>query len=269
MGCKGDFRENLIINRDFSDINPLLCGYQHCVPEQSFGPAMREYYLLYYVFSGAGEYHTGGRIYKIKPGQMFVVKPHEQVFYKADINKPWCYSWIGFETNLDIGYLLGQPVIDLPRAESVFQHMYKCESMHISKEFAITGKLFELFALLSEQQIAPAESMPSYILKAINYIEANYVMPLSVARLAADLNLDRSYFSTAFKRATNKSPQEYVVDYRLEKAAELMVKHGCRPGEAGQSVGYRDIFNFSRMFKRRYGVSPTEYIEGLTERIKE
>ena len=42
-----------------------------------------------------------------------------------------------------------------------------------------------------------------------------------------------------------------------EKARTLLLEYGYRPGEAAQAVGYADIFSFSRMFKRRYGVSPS------------
>ena len=261
MVAQGELKGNLIINRGFNDINPLLCGQQHCLPGQSFGPAVREHYLLHYVFSGNGTYRIEEKAYPVCAGQLFIIKPYVQAFYQADAKNPWHYAWIAFETTLDVDYLFQRPVIESTRVRNIFESICECDSLHISKEFAITGKIFELFSVLGEQQIMPGEGMPPYILKAISYIEANYVMPISISRLAEDLNLDRSYFSAAFKRATNKSPQEYIVDFRLEKAAELMDERGYRPGEAGQSVGYRDIFNFSRMFKRRYGVSPTEYIE--------
>ena len=261
----GVLRENLVINRGFRDINPLLCGRQHCSAGHSNGPALRGHYLLHYVISGKGIFSSGGKDHEVSAGQIFVIKPLESAFYRADDNTPWDYCWIAFESALELDYILRQPIIDLPQAGRIFAAMHECEGLHISKELAITAKLFELLAMLAEQQITPAEAMPPYILKAINYIENNYVEGISVTHLAASLNLDRSYFSAAFKRATNKSPQEYAVDYRLEKAAELMITHGYRPGEAGQSVGYRDIFNFSRMFKRRYGVSPTEYIQSKGE----
>ena len=254
------YLENLLVNRHFRDVNPLLCGEEKCAPSHGFGPALREYYLLHYVFSGRGTYHLGGEAHPVNAGQIFVITPYVTTYYEADRETPWHYSWIGFESGLDLSYLFSQPVIDAPAARGIFRAICGCEAMHIAKELYISGKIYELLAMLSEQKILPQEQSPAYVLKAINYIESNYMRPISIGRLAADLNLDRSYFSLAFKRAAGKSPQQYVVDFRLEKAAELMASHGYRPGEAGQSVGYFDIFNFSRMFKRRFGISPTEYI---------
>ena len=56
-----------------------------------------------------------------------------------------------------------------------------------------------------------------------------------------------------------KSPQAYLVEFRLTKAAELMGLYDYKPGEAATSVGYHDLFNFSKMFKKKFGISPTEY----------
>jgi AraC-like DNA-binding protein len=250
----------LIVNRGFYDINPLLCGEEQCGPLHCVGPAVRGHYLLHYVFSGKGFLHTGGRECAVGAGQIFVVTPHVQTLFHADEKQPWHYGWIGFESCLELDFLFSNPIIDAPEARHIFQALCGCEQVHIAREFYICSKIYELLSLLSEQKIQPQESAPSYILKAVNYIESNYMQPVGINKLARLLNLDRSYFSIAFKRAVGKSPQEYLVDYRLEKAAELMLRHSYRPGEAGQNVGYPDIFNFSRMFKRRFGVSPTEYI---------
>ena len=96
-----------------------------------------------------------------------------------------------------------------------------------------------------------------YVLRAVNWMQTNYMNPVSISALAGELNLDRSYFSTLFRRQTGRSPQQYLTELRLEKARTLLLEYGYRPGEAAQAVGYADIFSFSRMFKRHYGVSPS------------
>lgn len=49
------------------------------------------------------------------------------------------------------------------------------------------------------------------------------------------------------------------MNLRMEKAAELMTVYGEKPSTAGASVGYPDIYHFSKMFKKHFGVSPREY----------
>ena len=249
----------LLVNKNFKDINPLICGEEVCKPGHSFGPASREYYLLHYVFSGKGRYKVNGKCYSVAKGQIFIIHPYQFTQYEADSITPWHYCWIGFQCSLALPELLQNDVISVPEVEHIFHAMKESNHIEQAREFYICGKIYELFALLDKKNNRPQNKTYEYILKAKNYIDSNYVNQISVESIAASLNLDRSYFSTAFKKHTGKSPQRYIVDFRLEKAAELMAVHNYKPGEAALSAGYTDIFNFSKMFKRKFGLSPTEY----------
>ena len=82
---------------------------------------------------------------------------------------------------------------------------------------------------------------------------------ITVEEIAKKLNLDRTYFSTLFKRKTGVSPKQYLLDYRMSIAASLILKNDITVSVAAYSVGYSDIFTFSKMFKKHFGVSPKEY----------
>ena len=97
--------------------------------------------------------------------------------------------------------------------------------------------------------------------KALHCIHAEYMNALTVSELAKRLNLERTYFSSLFKRTLGVSPQQYLLQLRMETAAKLLTEQGERPTTAAISVGYTDLFNFSRMFKRYFGVSPRAYAE--------
>ena len=73
------------------------------------------------------------------------------------------------------------------------------------------------------------------------------------------LNLNRSYFSELFREQMGVPPQTYLINLRLEKAAELLTVYGETPATAGVSVGYPDIYHFSKIFKRHFGLSPRQY----------
>lgn len=75
---------------------------------------------------------------------------------------------------------------------------------------------------------------------AVNYIESQYMEPLQVEQIACYLNLNRSYFSKIFKAQTGKSPLQYLVHFRLARAAELLRVQGLTPGETAHRVGYTD-----------------------------
>ena len=97
--------------------------------------------------------------------------------------------------------------------------------------------------------------------KAIGFMETNYYADVSVATLAAEVGLERSYFSTLFKNETGMSPYAYLTKLRIRKAKSLMKEESFSIGEIAFAVGI-DPQNFARIFKRETGKSPKEYIAG-------
>lgn len=253
----------LLSNRKFREINPIQAGWEQCLPGHSFGPAFRPFVLLHYVVSGQGTFSAGGRDYPLGPGQIFVIRPGEITYYQASQANPWHYIWIGFELGLPLPEALKQNVLTLPQAGPIFAGIRELAQFREGREAALCGKLWEIFSLLEREAAGEhtrhSRSTDVYVNQAKTYLETEYMRGVSIAGLAKQLNLDRSYFSKLFQKATGKSPQRYLTDLRLEKAAELLRSYGKTPGEAACAAGYPDVFSFSRMFKRRYGVSPREY----------
>ncbi len=82
---------------------------------------------------------------------------------------------------------------------------------------------------------------------------------ISVEKIAQHLNLDRTYFSVIFKKKTGLSPKQYILSYRMNIAANLIIKKHITVSVVANSVGYSDLYTFSKMFKRHFGVSPSNY----------
>ena len=259
-------KEILMENKELKDINPRACGEAQCSPghywpDYGVPKGSRVYYMLHYVMSGQGKYHSPDNTFEVKSGQIFVVFPHEAIAYEADQNNPWRYSWVCFESTLDLSYVLSQYVITLPECAHIFNAFSDCANVTQDREWYICGKIYELLSLIDNHRKPDKNQTHRYVRMAQNYIDLYYtVSDLRVSWLAENLNLDRAYFSKIFSKHTGKSPQQYIVELRLDRAADLMVNQGLSPGEAASHVGYGDIFNFSRMFKRRFGVPPSAYI---------
>ncbi|WP_297566104.1 AraC family transcriptional regulator [uncultured Faecalibaculum sp.] len=102
-----------------------------------------------------------------------------------------------------------------------------------------------------------------YIKEAITFIEQNYTRDFSIEDIAATLGIDRGYFGKLFKRATGQSPQQFLIQYRLIKAANLLKTTDLSIREVASSVGYENQLHFSRAFRKMYEVSPREYKKAL------
>lgn len=103
----------------------------------------------------------------------------------------------------------------------------------------------------------------SQIARALRYIENYYADNLNVERLAAEVNMSVSAFHHNFKAVTNTSPVQYLKSYRLHKARLLMVHDGLKANVASMQVGYESPSQFSREFKRFFGVTPGDEVARL------
>lgn len=246
----------IVINQGYDGLNPMQFGYEYCEPSHSFGPAVRDHWLLHYVVSGCGIFRIGGKTYNIEAGDMFTIPPFIETYYEADATDPWHYIWIGFTVKEALPLTLHSRM-HLPEAKSLFLKMLRCKDLETGRSAYLTAKLWDLMALILEQDKADVD----YLEKALNCINSEYMNGITVSDIATRLNLDRSYFSSYFKKRTGVSPQDFLLNLRLENARQLMINHGETPTTAANSVGYNDIYNFSRMFKRKYGLSPRAYLD--------
>lgn len=249
----------LLSNKNFKDINPMECGKEYCATNFHAGPTSRQYYLLHFIFSGKGTFVTKNNEYTVSKGQIFIIHPYEVVQYDTDPSDPWHYCWVGFEMSIDVPELNNCSVLDMSQAENIFYSIKNTDQMGSQKELYICGKIYELLSMLEQPKIAMKSKADEYIKKAKQYIDINYMHIITVEQIAKDLSIDRSYLSTIFRRYMGRSPQQYLIDVRLENAAELITNYGYSISDAAMSSGYSDIFNFSKMFKQKFGLSPAFY----------
>lgn len=91
---------NLYRDTSWNDIKLRFCGHSECLPLHSYGPGTRPYYLMHFVLSGKGRLVVNKTEYLIEEKQIFLIEPDQMVFYQADKENPWTYSWVGFNGKL-------------------------------------------------------------------------------------------------------------------------------------------------------------------------
>ena len=264
VGEKRMTKSEIVINQEYEGFNPVQFGSETCEPGHSFGPCVRTHWLLHYVVYGFGIFVRDNTTWRVGPGEIFVIPPYEETYYEADMEKPWRYIWVGFTMEGDELSVLEEPVIRCAGAGAVFEDMLRCSKLNNGRSAFLSGKIWELMSVLLEQ----GEEDSDYVKKALSYMNSEYVHGITVQQIAEKVNLDRSYFSSMFKEQMGVSPQKYLMNLRLMKAAELMTTYRETPSTAGASVGYPDLYHFSKVFKQHFGVSPRSYQKQYFEKKK-
>lgn len=265
-------------NEGFVDLKLYQFGREACDPSHSFGPARRNHFLFHYVLNGCGTLMADPargdtRTYHIRSGQGFMIFPHQINTYVADDTHPWEYIWLEFDglrvqTLLDAaGFSPDSPVYhdhSKTLREQMVQEMAYIVDHRDASPFHLIGHLF-LFLDYLMRSVEPAglttgsELRDSYIHEAITYIEKNFQNDISIEDIAKVLGLNRSYFGKIFKKALGKTPQHFLMQYRMIKAAELIKLSDMSLADIGNAVGYPNPLHFSRAFKTIHGISPREW----------
>ena len=259
---------------NFIDLHPFQYGRELCEPGHAFGPAQRRHYLFHYIIKGKGTLiATEGAgeqsRYELHAGEGFLIFPGHVNTYFADIEDPWEYIWVEFD-GLQVSEALKKvslsPSSPIYRSSSPeLRSKMEAEMRHLVDErdetpLHLVGHAYLFFDYLL-RSIEVGTSTPSklqdfYISEAISFIEHNYERDISVEDIAQQTGLNRSYIGKVFKNATELSPQQYLIGYRMTKAAELLKLTALSIGDVAKSVGYPDQLHFSRAFKKEYGLSP-------------
>lgn len=270
------------IQNDYRGTSPYhvnYCGYEQCRPGHKAGPFVRTSYLIHVVVRGSGTYYYQGKALPVTAGQMFLIFPKVTTTYIADRNDPWEYGWVGFsgyripELLREIGFTEENPILSIKNADvlmSIILNMMDAQKMTLSDELFRTAELLRFFGGMiegqdSEPSLERVYSGETYAQVALRYLNDNYMYKISIADLASTIGVERSYLSRVFLQEYHESPQKYLLKLRLERACGLLENSSLSIAEIASRVGYDDYSSFTKIFRQKMGMSPTEYRNAAAE----
>ncbi|MCK9858947.1 AraC family transcriptional regulator [Paenibacillus sp. ATY16] len=260
-------------SRDNPDFYLSYWGKEDCSPNHAFGPGIRDHYKVHFVHRGTGTVQVGGSTFKLTSGQAFLAYPGKVISYQADAIDPWSYSWIGFRGE-QVGEVLErtkltseEPVFPMDKQlmPNLYELLLEAANHPRNHDLRLTSLLIEFLTVLIDSQPSSADGsvqprkQDTYIHRSLDFIHSHFSEPITVQQMAASLGLDRKYLSFLFKEAMGLPPQQYLLNYRMDRAGDLLRKGEYSIGEVARSVGYQDALLFSKMFKKLKGVPPKLY----------
>ena len=245
-------------------------GFAKCKSFFRWGPGVKSFFVLHYVVAGEGNFTVDGKTYHIQKNSTFCIFPNEEVSYAADPKHPWTYYWVGFNGR-DARFLISKtsfsnmPVFwETPGGETIdlIRKIYSSSGTEPENVTMMTGLLYQLLATYMKACSPSFEENTDHRLQsALAFIHTNYAKAISNDDISASCGTSNTLLNHLFHKYQGCSPIQYLIQYRIDMALELIVRTDLNVRSIAQAVGYTDELYFIRAFKKRVGCSPMRYRE--------
>ena len=255
------------------DCNVLFCGKRQGSYNHAFMYPVKDL-LLCFVKSGSATLrnsHTSDPV-ALRPGTMYVLYPHDPMQqYVTDAGVQWTIYWIGITGSFvyqflqHIGVAPECPTLALPHFSIIEDRMEKMvfamKNLNYNAALQCQEHLYRILALIHEDSCAPEAR--DYVEQALYIIRHNFGQNLSLESIANSINIDKSYLARLFKEKRNETVMQCLTNCRMAEAERILQSTAYSVREAALFCGFADEFYFSRVFRKHFGVSPSEYRKNL------
>lgn len=257
----------------FEPLKLTRSGYEKCDPDKETIKCIFTCNCIHFVLDGAG-YFNGN---KLEKGNAFFIPKNHLCTYFPEPENPWTYAYINFTDDMPTDI-----IEEIVRNNNTFEYQFKmikeilpCFTTEEGAEkFAFTFKDKMLFTGLIYSFIGNLvilkenETTHRKITLAKRYINQKFADGITIAEVAEYLNISVGHLRHIFQQNEHVSPQQYLVSVKMNHAL-LFLQKGYNITETAMSVGYSDPFQFSKYFKKYYGLSPKKYLKRMEETNKE
>lgn len=240
--------------------------------EQMMRPEGYPSYHILYVASGKGKLHIGGNEYIIGENSGFFFFPGVPHEYYA-ISSPWKTLWVTFDgygvqklmSLMKIDRYKTFIITDLQALDSMHTDLYNSASAEYpSKDYDCSARLYKFLLELKNCTNLWDSEQKSGNLKKLqplrDYLDKNYMNPVTLEDMSGVMGISPQHLCRLFRQAFNMRPFEYVTQFRLQKAKEILAGADTPLLAAVASrTGFNDVSYFCAVFKEYEGMTPVEF----------
>lgn len=242
-------------------------GHETIENYRKVGPRIRDSYILHFVYSGKGNYNGE----KILSNTGFLICPNAPHYFEVKDNSNYEHFWIGFKGE-KVKILFEQSGIELKNQILKFvdtASLYKKLNILFeeypkskSKPMLLMSMLYLFFAHVEKKVTLKRTSLSNqeeYVRGAVKYMEENYFDKISMEDVATFVKISEKYMCKLFKQIIGTTPQAHLKWIRLKKAEALLIDTHLPINEIATSVGYENTVDFSQMFRKQKGITPSQF----------
>lgn len=222
-------------------------------------------YSLMYVHEGSLSLNTPLIDVTLRKGEIIIIPPYTTIAKSSPRGENVHYLWLHF-TGSKAEELLKNVNFEANKVYNIgvhyiFSNYWKnlYRECIINDEHSIEAIATILTSVFYDLARYTKKQFTSYSLKTIRYIHENLSQDYDLKKLADIENLSKSRYRALFMEITGTSPINYIIDLRINTAADLLTNSSLSISNISKYVGYEDPYYFSRLFKSRIGISPAAY----------
>lgn len=213
-----------------------------------------KYNELVYYLSGQGETQIGDHLFSFGDHSFTLIPQcveHNETHYRDA--QVICLEFSSTD-NLQTGFHQDEAHVIYKILKEL---LYEVQHQNYGYKDMLVVKLNEL--LLQIARIDTCVSATKNFLYMINYLRENFHEHISLADCANQLNISYDYFQHRFKAITGLSPQQFLMEQRLEACKNMLLESNFNCTEIAQRCGFCTSSQFSALFKKKYGSSPLQF----------
>jgi AraC-like DNA-binding protein len=271
----------------------LLCAGQAHIPSNTVYPPSEHpsgYYFTWehgrvlnefqinYITEGEGIYENDSGRFKIKPGSLLITKPGDWHRYRPKKKIGWVEHYVGFRGNIanqifkQPWFASGKAVIDIGNREEFIDTYYKIFEYVLEEkpgfQQVAAGMIMKLLGYMIstyKQRDFSGKRVEQVIQNACFMIRENVEQEINFKEFAEQNHIGYSYFRKMFKKYTGVPPVQYHLDLKIMRSKEMLLSTDKIIKEISYELGFQSIYYFSRVFKKKLGVSPSEIRKTVNE----
>jgi AraC-like DNA-binding protein len=256
-----------------------VVGWFACSPNYHVKRSGLHDYQLRHVIRGRGFASQGGDTVAVGPGQTIFLNMYEPHEYFADSKDPWEIVFVHFGGRLAARcheqLTTSGPLVrslSPERVERALLEVYtslneRAPGHEARASAQIAVALAELFAA-ADRRLSGAVTRPltEPIVQATQYLEDSIRRPVRLADAARHVKLSPFHLAREFKRQTGRSVMQYLTDFRMMHARNLLEHSSLSVRQIAERCGFADQSHFGAAFKRMHGMTPLQYRASHQER---
>jgi AraC-like DNA-binding protein len=241
-------------------------GWERCRADYKIDRGGFSTPIVEFVVKGSGTLTMGGRDYAISPGSVFVYGPGIPHCIQVHPSPPMEKYFVAFDGGADLMaecHILPGTVLRTMHADQI-QFVFDDLIAHGLGDHGNRARMCQIALQYLLMKIAAnaipwdqAGSAPvATYQKCRQFIEEHYLSVRSLAEIAAACHVNSAYLCRLFKRFRRQSPFQYLQNLKMNQAVELLRNDHYSVKRTAQELGFGDPYNFSRAFKRVFGIAP-------------